>query len=493
MRDLDGVTEGTVPAPPSRREPAGALPLCVDLDGTLVLTDTLVENVLGLLAAPRSLLALPGWLARGKAGFKAAVAEAATLDAALLPYNQPLLRWLEGERARGRPLILVTAAHRSIAERVAGHLGLFDEVIATDGADNLRGERKAERLVERFGTGGFAYAGNDATDLKVWARSGAAVLVDTPPGVTRRARALGPIEQVFDDRPSRLAALVTALRPYQWAKNLLVFVPILTANAIGDVIAWSQAVLMFLAFCATASAIYLINDLTDLAADRQHERKRRRPFASGALPAAYGLAAAPLLLLAGTALGLASGALLVLAVYAAVSFSYSIKLKELPLVDLFALAALYTLRLFGGGEATGYTVSLWLLAFSSFFFLSLAIIKRAAELMALRARQGRRAARRGYSTEDLEILQAMGVGASFVSSMVLALYVQSDVVAGHYGRPEVLWAIVPLMLFWQCRVWLSTARGYMHDDPIIYAAKDWVSRLVVLCLFGTLLLAKLPA
>ena len=268
--------------------------------------------------------------------------------------------------------------------------------------------------------------------------------------------------------------------------------PIFTAQALGEAAAWSGAVLAFLALCATASAIYIVNDLSDLAADRAHPRKRLRPFASGVLPPAIGLAMAAVLLPIGLALAAVGGLLPAILIYAVLSIGYSTWLKTQPLVDVFALAALYTIRLFAGGEATGHLVSLWLLAFSSFLFLSLALVKRVEELRMLAAAGGRRTARRGYEAADAGILQSFGIGAMFASTLVLALYVQSEAIAARYATPGMLWGLVPLLLFWQCRIWLSTARGYMHDDPIVYAASDRVSWAVVAGIVVLLVLARLP-
>jgi 4-hydroxybenzoate polyprenyltransferase len=248
--------------------------------------------------------------------------------------------------------------------------------------------------------------------------------------------------------------------------------------------------MMFAASCCTASGIYLVNDLCDLASDRQHQHKRNRPFASGALSLLIGLPIAPLLILSGVALSLAAGALTVLATYAAISIAYSLYFKSQPLVDVFMLAGLYTIRVIGGGVATGHYVSLWLLAFSSFLFLGLAIVKRVAELQTMTGSEKNRVAGRGYRAGDVRILEQMGVAASFVTSLVLALYVQSELIGGPEHGPTLSWAIVPLILFWQCRIWLATSRGRMHHDPIVFAARDWVSWLVVACSFGALLLGN---
>jgi 4-hydroxybenzoate polyprenyltransferase/phosphoserine phosphatase len=466
-------------------------PLCVDLDGTLVHTNTLYETLLAVLGNIRTVLAIPAWLMAGKSRLKHELACRANLDPALLPYNEPLLMYLQEQKEAGRCLILCTAADRSLAEAVSSHLGLFDEVFASQESCNLRGAEKTRVLVERFGSRGFSYAGNDYTDLMVWREATSAVLVNTSPKLVRAATALVPIEHRIDGSQSRWRALTKALRPYQWVKNLLVFVPIVTANAINDLQGWLYALLLFLAFCLVASSIYLLNDLTDLPADRQHPRKKTRPFASGALPVAAGLALMPILFLTGVIFAFLSGAAPAVLLYAAVSVAYSLWLKELPLVDLFALASFYTLRLFAGGEATGHAVSLWLLAFSSFLFFSLAIVKRVSELMLRQQHETGTVARRGYARDDLQILQLMGVSASFVSGMILALYVQSPEIVVRYTYPGLLWLLVPLMLFWQCRIWLATTRGCMHDDPIVYAASDWVSRLVVACLAFVLVLASI--
>jgi 4-hydroxybenzoate polyprenyltransferase/phosphoserine phosphatase len=463
------------------------LPLCVDLDGTLVRSDTLAESLASGAGNWRMWSAFLTLFTKGRAAMKQKVAELEPVDAASLPYNDELLEYLRAEKARGRQLVLVTASDQTTANAVNSHLRLFDSVLASDGANNLKGERKAAVLVELFGEQGFVYAGNDRSDLAVWRRAKSAIVVNATRSVTADAAKSTGIEKQMSDARSKLRAFFKALRPYQWTKNFLVLVPIATAHALNDGSAWISAGWTFAAFCATASGIYIINDLGDLRADRLHARKRHRPFASGALSLPLGLGMAAFLLATGALFSTLSGAVLLVALYAATSLSYSLWLKELPLVDIFVLAGLYTLRLFAGGEATGHRVSLWLLGFSSFFFLSLALVKRVSEMMVLtRAR----AARRGYMVEDVPVLQLMGIASGFTAIVVLSLFVQDETTSRLYSSPALLWCIVPLILFWLCRIWLSTARGYMHDDPIVYAAKDWVSWLVTIAVFGTLAAAK---
>jgi 4-hydroxybenzoate polyprenyltransferase/phosphoserine phosphatase len=461
----------------------------VDLDGTLVRTDTLIEGILAIGMTRRFVKALLK-LFGGRAAFKEFVAKEAQINPAILPYNEQLLSWLHEQKARGRRLILATAADIRIARAVADHLGIFDDVIASDGAQNNKGPDKAKALIQRYGAGNFTYVGNERADLSVWRAAGKAVTVNAKPGVVAAARREASVALKIDDGSSVARAMWRAMRPYQWVKNLLVFVPIITAHAMTELNAWAAGAVMFAAFCAAASGVYLINDLSDLSSDRLHFRKRHRPFASGELSISQGVALVPTLLGLGLALGAAIGALWVMLAYIVLSLSYSFKLKEKPVVDIFILAALYTLRLVAGGEATGYVLSLWLLAFSSFIFLSLALIKRVEELRALdELSPGSSNPRRGYKTVDLSILQLFGCCASFSSSIVLALYVQDQVVAQHTAS-ILLWGIVPLMLFWQCRLWLTTMRGNMQYDPIIYAAHDWVSWLVAAALIMTLSFAN---
>jgi len=486
----DAVTLSPATAEHAESRNAGPA-LVVDLDGSLVRTDTLLECALALAKKPLVLLRALAALRHGKARLKQELAAAAELDPARLPYNEALLAYLRERQGEGRLLVLATGADRRMAEAVAAHLDLFDIVLASDGDTNLTREAKAAAIRDRLGDRPFAYVGNSRADLAVWQEAAAGICVNARAGVARACARTTAIEHAFPPEASRLPALLRAIRPHQWAKNFLVFVPLVAARAVGDVAGWVEAVAMFVAFCCTASGIYLVNDLLDLAADRQHASKSRRPFASGALPLEAGLIAAPLLILAGLSLSVLVGALPVLLCYAAGSCAYSMWLKSRPLVDVFMLAALYGMRLLAGGIATGYHVSLWLLAFSSFLFLSLAMVKRVAELRTLPRGERKRAAGRGYRAEDIEIIQLMGVASSFVASLVLALYVQSELASAADRSATFSWVIVPLVLFWECRVWLATSRGRMNEDPIVFAARDWVSWIVAICCFGVLLMDQL--
>ena len=450
------------------------LPLVVDLDRTLLRSDSLHDGLGLLLRNPwRLLVALGVLLTRGRSALKAYVTKQAPLEVTLLPYFAPLLEWLRTEHAGGRRLVLATAAHHHLADQVAKHLGLFEKTLASTDSHNLKGSAKAAALVERFGERGFVYAGDHPSDVAVWRRAAGAVLVGVTPRLRKAAMQVTAVEREFTlPRRGLARRLLQVLRPHQWVKNALVFVPIITSTRFTDAQAWGRAALVFVAFCATASAIYIINDLQDLNADRAHPQKRRRLFATGELAVGAGLVGAVLLAALGAGL---AGWLRVggpLAVYVGLALAYSAVLKEIAMADTFALAGLFCIRLFAGGAATGYHVSVWLFAFSCFAFLGLALLKRAAELRAAAGGATAQVPRRGYYPADLPLITSMGTAASMATAIVLALYVQSVAAADRYRHPELLWFVVPAVLFCFARLWLKTSRGEMHSDPVLFALRN---------------------
>jgi 4-hydroxybenzoate polyprenyltransferase/phosphoserine phosphatase len=454
-------------------------PLCVDLDGTLIRSDVLLESLLLLLKRnPLYLFLAVGWLLRGgKARLKAEIAARVEFNAAALPYNRDLLAWLESERSTGRALWLCTAANVRLAEKVAEHLNLFDGVIASDDRLNLAGQSKAERLVERFGEGAFDYCGNEWRDMAIWRCARGAIIVNGPAALAQRASEELSVLQVFPAAGKRYRAILRALRPHQWAKNVLVLVPLFTAHRVGDLSAVAAGLAAVVAFCLCASSVYLLNDMLDLEADRAHPRKSKRPFAAGDLSLATGLVLAPALLaLAALIAAFLPGKFqFFLAAYYLLTFSYSVKLKRMLLIDAVALAGLYTLRIMAGAGAVTVALSFWLLLFSVFLFLSLAFVKRYAELDALRRQQRLQALGRGYRVEDLAVLQSFGTAAGYLSVLVLALYINSPEIEPLYHRPKAIWMLCVLMLYWISRVWMTAHRGGMHDDPVVYALRDRVS------------------
>lgn len=458
-------------------------PLVVDLDGTLLRSDLLLETGMAFLRSqPLRLLAPVGWLVKGKAALKEGLANATDIDVSVLPYDPNVIQLIEGARRSGRTVVLATASHHHLAGRIAEHLQLFDRVMATQAEVNLSAHRKRDLLVEHYGEGGFDYAGNSHDDIPVWAAARQAYVVNPEAGVERRVRKGGNVEQVIRSKPAGLRDWAKALRLHQWLKNALVFVPLLAAHELTDPALLLSAALAFLLFGLCASSVYLLNDLLDLADDRHHHSKRNRPFAAGRLSIKSGLAAFPALLLAaglGAALWLPWQFAGALAAYYLLTLAYSLFLKRQMVVDVIALAMLYTLRIIAGAAACGLPLTFWILAFSMFMFLALALIKRYAELREARSQGDSGKTRgRGYYPDDLPMISALGAASGYLAVMVLALYIHEQDTAALYSRPEVIWLACPLLLFWITRVWMLTHRGQMHDDPVVFAIRDRVSLAV---------------
>jgi 4-hydroxybenzoate polyprenyltransferase/phosphoserine phosphatase len=467
-------------------------PLVVDLDGTLIKTDLLIESVARLLRRePLAVFALPLWLIKGRAYLKHEIAKRVELDPALLPYRSALLEYLRAEHDKGRRVVLATASDGRLVQKIADHLKLFDLVLASDGHVNLSGERKRARLVSEFGQRGFDYAGNESRDLPVWSSARKAIVVDPNPRLLRAVEKTADYESAFTDRRASLAEYIGALRPEHWLKNLLVFVPIFTAHLFLSPELLVRTLAAFVAFCCCASAGYLFNDLLDLEADRRHPQKRLRPFASGRLPLAYALLMAPALVVLGSVLGaMLSGLFLaILLFYFALSLAYSVELKRVALLDILVLASLYTLRIVGGAAAIAYWPSVWLLGFSMFLFTSLAFVKRYAELVIMRGVEGDHATARGYELSDAELLASKGTASGYAAVVVLALYITSGAAKALYSRHLLIWAVCPLLLYWLGYLWLIAHRGKMFHDPLVFALRDRTSRILVLLMMAAVLLA----
>jgi len=467
-------------------------PLVVDLDGTLLKTDLLLESLFSLLRqAPLSLFALPFWLLKGRAHLKRKIASRVELDVASLPYRTALLEELRIEHGKGRSIVLATASDELLARQVADHLQLFDFVLASDGKTNLSGERKRERLVSQFGERGFDYAGDGSIDLVVWSSARKAIVVNPNPRLLRAAGKVAAAESLFDDSRPSLAEYLKALRPKQWLKNLLVFVPLFAAHRFYEPALLEKALLAFAAFCCCASSGYIFNDVLDLSADRHHPTKRLRPFASGRLPLAYALFMVPALLVLGSVLAGFGSRLLVgvVLLYSALTLTYSLYIKKVVLLDVITLASLYTLRIMAGAIAVAIWPSAWLLAFSMFLFISLAFVKRYDELVLMRSVDGDHAKARSYELGDAELLASKGTASGYLAALVLALYISSNTAKTLYKRPEFMWLLCPLLLYWVGHMWLVAHRGKMIDDPLVFALRDRTSRIVIVLMLGTALLA----
>lgn len=469
------------PQASARNAAAGSgLPVCVDLDGTLVKSDTLLDSMCVLFRTrPLEILHLPGWLVRGKAALKREISTRVCLNAATLPYNEALVIYLREQAATGRPLYLSTGADHALAQQVAGYLGCFDGLFASDGFTNLTGESKLRSLEDRFGAGGFAYIGNSLTDLPLLEAAAQPMLANPTAGLRKRLlqRNIQP-QRVFLDRAPLGSCLWRTLRVHQWAKNSLIFLPLLLAHALG-LATFAQALLAFISFCLVASSTYIVNDLLDLASDRAHASKRRRPFAAGDLSVAVGLLLALGLFGGGVAISLAMAHQFLgwLLTYCVVTLSYSLYFKRKVIVDVILLSALYTLRILAGAAAARVPISDWMAGFSIFFFFSLALVKRFSEMENLRARGAAPSNGRGYLVHDLEQLRAFGTASAFASMVVFTLYINNLEVRQLYHHPQRLWLLTPLLIWWLSRVWLRASRGQMHEDPVVFALTDRASLL----------------
>jgi 4-hydroxybenzoate polyprenyltransferase/phosphoserine phosphatase len=460
------------------------IPLVLDLDGTLTPADTLCESFVTLalrrpVAAASSVLAL----SRGRAAFKRHVAQHCALDAANLPYRRELIDLATSEKSRGRAVHLVTASDQTVADAVARALGMFDSATGSDGIHNLKGEAKLEHLRGRF-PDGFIYAGDAAADLPLFRAARGVILCDVDRRIAAAVASAGtPVLGEMRSPPDRWKEVLHALRLHQWSKNLLIFVPLFVGHGYGDPGKIVAAALGFLALCAVASATYMINDIADLAADRLHPAKRLRPFASGRLPIAFGLIAAPLVVAAALAgaWALAPAFAGTLLVYLAMTLAYSFGLKRIPLLDVFVIGLLFTLRIAMGSEVAGLGHSPWLLSFALAFFLSLALAKRHGEVLRAARIDVEEIAGRGYRGDDWPVTLGFGIGAGLLSVIIMLLYMTNDAApSGFYRQSGWLYAMPAMVSLWLMRIWLLSNRLMLHDDPVVFALKDRASLVLAL-------------
>ncbi|UAB91777.1 UbiA family prenyltransferase (plasmid) [Ruegeria sp. SCSIO 43209] len=468
--------------------------LAVDLDGTLLRSDMLFESFWSATSRDwHAPLGAAFALAGGRAALKRSLAGRMDIDVTTLPYDPQVIDYINAWRSEGGTVFLVTASDETIAQEIAQHLDIFDGVYGSNGVRNLKSSEKAAFLTDQFGRGGYAYMGDAEADLPVWESANRAVTVNLPAPLRQRVDGLGlEVEHLSTAQPG-LRDYLKAIRVHQWLKNLLVFLPMLAAHQL-DAETFLQSLLAFVVFSIVASSIYVLNDLLDLRSDRAHPTKCKRPFAAGTIPIAHATYLIAALMGLGLILSLFLGRAFIgiMLLYVVVTTLYSLWLKRKAIMDIGTLAALYTTRIIAGAVATGITLSMWLLAFSIFFFLSLAIVKRQAELMDSAARGKLKAAGRGYVVDDLPVLVMMAVASGYVAVLVMALYIQSPSVSELYTNPKFLGAICGILLYWISRVILLAHRGQMHEDPVVFAARDRQSRICAILIIlvaagGTLL------
>lgn len=453
------------------------MPIVVALDGTLLRSDSLIESIFVLARTkPLRMLELPVWCLSGAAGFKHRLAAAAIPEVQLLPLHADVLAYLRAQKSSGRRVILATSADERLAQEIGRDLGLFDEIIASDGHSTLSGARKRDRLVAQWGLRGFDYIGSRSRDFPVWRAARRAMLVSPSARLERHLDGVTPIERIFREPVARWSDYLHELRPLHWVKNGLVFVPLALAHRLFDGDLAARAALAFLAFSLCASGQYLLNDLLDLPSDRRHPSKKDRRLAAGRVKLVHALLLMPLMLIGALAIAwhLSIGVAAVLAAYLILMIAYSLKLKDLPIVDALVLASGYALRVAAGAVAVNVGISEWFLSFCMFLFFSLALIKRYAELVTADPASGPIHVR-GYWGGDKIMLVAQGVASGYLSVLVLALYTNSESIRRLYTRHEFFWGICLVLLYWVSYLWMMAARGRIHDDPVIFALSDRTS------------------
>lgn len=464
--------------------------VCADVDGTVLATDLLYETLIfAVKRDPTVLLFIPLWLMRGRATLKRKLAERASgLDVRLLPVNPAVVAYLESAAAAGQKVVLASASDRVLVERLASHLTFVSGVVASNGGVNCKGSTKAHLIEAAFPGAEYEYLGDSRADIAVWRRARKVVCVSRSSSFVSSVKSEFPSALVLSPAAhGGLGVIVRALRVHQWAKNILVFLPLILAHHIGDIDGWAKAVYAAVAMSLCASGVYVLNDLLDLESDRAHLRKKKRVFASGEVGILTGMAAFPVLFFSAFAVCslVNRESCIILLLYLLLTTAYSYRLKAIALVDIVLLAILYSVRIIMGGAATGIVVSQWLICLSMFLFLSLACVKRFSELLLLQSQGGKRTSGRGYSVDDSEQIASFGAASGYISALVMALYVSSREISVLYSHPTVVWLACPLLLYWISRIWLLARRGLIHDDPVIFALGDKVTYAV--CILGALI------
>lgn len=458
------------------------IPLVADLDGTIIKTDILYESLMLLIKKnPFYLFLIPFWLIKGKSFIKQMAIERVKVDFKYLPYNDDVLDYIKVEKSKGRKIYLATAANEIPAKEVFDYLNIFDGYFASTKNHNLLAKNKTKKLNDEFGVFGFDYIGDSKRDIHVWQSARYAIMVNPDVNV-KNAISKEKILKIFDNKPSKISLIIKQVRVYQWVKNLLIFLPLLMAHRFFEIDLYLQAFYAFLGFSFTASFVYVLNDLLDLESDRKHPRKKNRPVASGNLQVREAIIILPFLLIFGFAISsvLSINFVLLLLSYLILTSAYSFILKKHHILDILVLSSLYTVRLIGGAIAVDVRISPWLLAFSFFIFLSLAIVKRYTEIRVMIQENKEKAAGRGYLTSDESLLSSFGIGSGLIAVLVFFLYAQSPEIQVLYTNHELFYGITPFLLYWIMRIWFKAHRGELNDDPVVYTVKDSSSYIVIL-------------
>lgn len=470
-------------------------PLCVDLDGTLIAGDTLLDSTfIAIKKKPIIVFFLPFWIIKGKLFFKEQIHKIAEPDYSTLVFRDNLIEFIENEKNKGRKIVLATASSQKIANKIADELGIFDLVFGSCDGINLKSLNKREKLIEQFGEKGFDYIGDSLADLEVFKSARKAYLVEPSKKVFSKTQKLGNLEKVFGKKENIFPLILREIRVYQWIKNILIFLPILLAHILPLGEYAFKLILAFLGFSFVASSVYVLNDLLDISSDRLHPTKKNRPFASGQLNAKVGLWLFPLLFILGITPSLVFLPIefnLILLFYFVLTTLYSFYLKRIYVIDILVLSLLYTLRLIAGAVVVDVYVSPWLIAFSMFIFISLACVKRYTELYSINVLNKQSISGRGYISDDINLVKTIGVSSGMISILVFVLYVNSKEVMSLYSNPYLLYIAAFLFLYWILRIWFVAVRGQMTDDPIVFTLKDKtglsIFAFIVLTVIGAML------
>ena len=467
--------------------------LVVDLNGTLIRTDIFQEAFWSSFSKDwKTPFKVINLLSNDKVKIKENLDNLSEIDIRLLPYNKLVIEYIKQFNNNGGHTVLITNNNINIAKKIANYLGFFDEVHQYSSSRNLVGEKKRELLISLFGKKKFNYIGSSQSDIPVWKNAFKAINVNTSNRLRKQCNNVNINNEHLENNNSinTLLIYLQSLRPHQWLKNILVFFPMLASHKLTGSY-FLESLFAFISFSLISSSVYIVNDLLDLKADRLHPRKNKRPFASGSIPINNGLILALILFIIGifTTVLLNKSFLVILLSYFVITSAYSLFLKRKAFIDICALASLYTLRIIGGGAATHIEISFWLLGFSIFIFLSLAAVKRQAEIVDLNERRTSKIIGRNYGVDDLKMVRSIALITGFLSVLVIAAYINSPEVLILYSQPQILWALCCVLFYWLIKMILAANNGKMHDDPLIYAIKDKISQLVFIITIIIILLS----
>lgn len=457
----------------------------VDLDGTLIKSDLLLESILLLIKRnPLSAFMVPLWLLKGRANLKHQLAKRVDIPYQLLPQNPEFHTYIKQQDEAGRDIVLISASNQQQVREISDHWGVFIDAVGSDEQVNLKAETKLLRIMELNQQSEFSYAGNSSADIPIWQEADEVVMVNCAESLARKLKHKNDSIMRFDSSESNLHRFFLAMRPHQWLKNGLLFLPLILSHQVDQSALLLQAFIGFVSFCLCASSVYFLNDMLDLNSDRQHQSKRFRPFAAGHLPLIYGFLGVPLLLIAAfaVALLLPGEFIRILFLYWVLTTLYSFYLKRLIIIDVLTLATLYTLRIVAGSAAISVVTTVWLLSFSFFLFLGLAIVKRFVEYSNLLMMEKTNTEGRGYTTASLKMLSIAGICSSLIAVAVFAVYINAPDTTELYANPQLLWLICPLLLVLLGRIWRFAQKGKLDEDPVLFAVSDHPSQgITLLC------------